>query len=171
MTSRNSASDKLCFSPRQCREKSKTSHSSLSFGPCWSTLDEPVQPTLTCSRSSNMSSKRPKWSICWNVCRKHHHPSSCLVTIKMKSMVRFILVLQCSLVNTRYQTSKNTSFSKVLKPLPFMVPKVSLRLLDSPFYSNIASSTRGTSIRYQIVQIWCKGCHGGFGRCIQRARF
>jgi superfamily II DNA/RNA helicase len=94
---------KRYFSPPRCLERSKISRSSPSSAQYLSTSVGRVPPTSTSYRSLNMSSKRLRWSICLNVCRRPPLPSSCL-----------------AITRTRWTISRSTYFSKGSRPSPSM---------------------------------------------------
>ena len=104
-----SAKDKRCFSPPQCLGRFKISRSNLSSVLFLSTLVGRVLPTSTSCRLSNMSNRRPRWSICLNACKRLPLQSSFSATTR-----------------TRLTIYRSIYFSKELRLLPSMGQRVCL---------------------------------------------
>ena len=82
-----SINDRHCYSRPPCPRRFKTSLENLSLSQYWSMLGELVQLTWTYCKWSSMSSKKQKWCIFWNVCRKPRRLLSYSARIRTKLMV------------------------------------------------------------------------------------
>src|SRR5216683_4550805 len=151
-----SVKGKHYYSQQQCLERSKISRNNHSSVLYLSMSVGRAPPTSTSCRSLNMSNKRPRWSICLNVCKRLPLPSSF-----------------SAITRTRSTIFRNTYFSKGSRLSPSMDQRVWFLFLCEcvTLVTNGCLSPGGTTVCHQILQVRCQGRHGRFWRCVQGARF